>query len=546
MNWKLDQLRSHFRAPRPTCEGTSRRSTHRQPAIEALEGRSLLSLASIASGLLPNFNTPTTTYKADNDLRKYLHKPTNTAFPPYDISIGVVSATGVGQAPVVSNSTIKIVGNVPGNSTVWIAFGPLGYYNQVAFADPSGNFSYETTVPKGVTEIRAFSGSLIRTYGQNFANDYSNIATVKVTNANSIITWDAIALGAIRLANVSAEEASRALAILHVAQYDAIAATTAGTTSFLAHPASVAGASPVAAADSAAATVLQNLFPDQAGTFSLALKDARQGFPVDASLTTGAAVGEAAARQVLAARSNDNSHLVTTAGVIANPNWGQVTPFALTRGSQFRPTAPPTPGTTAFDQALAEVTRVGRINSAVRTNDQSVAALYWNDGAGTATNPGHWNTIAQQIAVRQKSNLLATARLFARLDVAMADAGIASFDAKAAYPVARPISVNQTTDPTWTPLLPTPANPSYVSGHAAYGAAASAVLTATYGPNTRFNTPANIVDRAPVRTFTSFAAAATEDAASRVSGGVNYRFDTTAGSALGASVGKAVLAKFPR
>ena len=552
MNWMLDLLRSDPRPSSTTPSGgdvESRRRTRRQPSVESLEGRSLLSLASIAAGLLPNFNTPTTTYKGNNELLRYLNKPTNQAFPPYDITVGVASATGVGQAPVVSHSKIRIAGTAPGNSTVWIAFGPLGYYNNVVFADAKGNYSLETTVPKGATLIKAFSGSLIRTYGPNYAFDYSNVATVRVTNANSVVTWDAIALGAIRAANVSAEEASRALAIVHVAQYDAILAASGSNTSkaFLVRPTTLAGASPEAAADSAAATVLTSLFPAQAGNFANALTDARAGLPKNAAVTNGTALGQVVGRQVLAARSNDNATLVTAAGIVPNPNWGQVTPFALTSGSQFRPGPPPAAGTSAFDQALAEVTRLGRINSAARTNDQTTAALYWNDGPGTATNPGHWNTIAEQFAVDRKTNLLATARTFATLDVAMADAAIAAGDAKAAYLTPRPMGVIQTTtDSSWAPLLPTPLSPSHVSAHAAYGAAAGEVLGATYGRDVSFQTQPNVIDRTAARTFANFAAAAAEDATSRVDGGVNYRFDTTIGASLGTSVGKMALTKFPK
>ena len=552
MNWMLDLMRSNAPLDRITPTGgvnDRRRSSRHRPTVESLEGRSLLSLASIASGLLPNFNTPTTTPKANNELLHYLSEPKNKVFPPYDISVGVASATGVGQAPVVSNSNIKIVGHVSPNSTVWLAVGRLGYYNNVVFSDAQGNFTYDLTVPKGATLIKVFSGSIVHTYGLNYANNYSNVATVRVTNANSVVTWDAIALGAIRTASLSAEEASRALAILHVAQYDAILASSGSNanSAFLVRPTSSAGASPDAAADSAAATVLTTLFPNQSSNFSSALANSRAGLPNNASVKSGAALGQVVANQVLAARSNDNATVVTSAGVMANPNWGQVTPFALTKSSQFRPGSPPAAETSAFDQALSEVSGLGRINSASRTDDQTTAALYWNDGPGSATNPGHWNTIAQQFAVNRKTNLLATARTFAMLDVAMADAAIASFDAKASYPVPRPISAIQaTTDPSWAPLLPTPLSPSYVSTHAAYGAAASEVLGTTYGRNVSFETQPNLIDKTAARSFTSFAAAATEDANSRIYGGVNYRFDTTTGANLGSLVGKAVVAKFPK
>jgi hypothetical protein len=222
-----------------------------------------------------------------------------------------------------------------------------------------------------------------------------------------------------------------------------------------------------------------------------------------------------------------------------------VTPFALTSGSQFRPPAPPSVGSTAYDQALSEVASLGRINSATRTADQTSAAQFWSDGPNTVTNPGHWNEIAQGQALKRKGSLANDARLFAMLDVAMADAGIATFDAKSAYTTWRPVSAIQETDPSWTPLETTPASPSYVSDHAAFGAAAANILTSEFGSKVEFT---DSVDSASggSRTFSSFAAAALEDGQSRVWAGQNFSYDVQQGQALGDKVGGFVVTRFPK
>ena len=565
MNWMLDLIRSRPRASRSQGLGSAqgqRRRTGKRVAVEALEGRDLMAIGSFFTGLFPNYSSTNSTNVTTAAQLKILRQPPKVSFPPYDISVRVAAVSDPAGTGIVNGPNVTVEGLAPAYSTVWLAYGQLGYFNTVTRANSSGYYLFNATLPSGATQLRVFAESL----GQ----DYSRIATTRVTNANPVVTWDAIALDAIRTANLPADEASRALALVHVAQYDAVAAATKPSSAYLVHPAAIPGASPEAAADAAAATVLMNLFPAQANTFAIELKtdlanlktrpfatdqsyhspialDAAETDPkLAANVENGNALGQLVAQQVLAARSNDRSSLVTTAGVIPNPNWGQVTPFALTSGAQVRPSAPPAVGTSAYDQALGEVTSLGRADSTTRTASQTAAARFWDDPAGTATDPGHWNAIAETVAIRRRTNLLTTARTFAALDVAMADAAIATADAKVAYNSARPIAtIRATTDPTWAPLLATPSTPSYVSAHAAYGAAASTVLAAFDGGNTPFTTAVDTTDDHPSRTFANFAAAATEDAASRVYGGVNFRFDTTAGASLGTAVAKLVQAKFP-
>ena len=92
-------------------------------------------------------------------------------------------------------------------------------------------------------------------------------------------------------------------------------------------------------------------------------------------------------------------------GPAVDASWGGVKAFALTSGSQFRPPAPPSVGSTVYDQALAEVESLGRVNSATRTADQTAAARFWTDGPNTVTNPGHWNEIAEAQTLQRKGSL---------------------------------------------------------------------------------------------------------------------------------------------
>jgi hypothetical protein len=224
-----------------------------------------------------------------------------------------------------------------------------------------------------------------------------------------------------------------------------------------------------------------------------------------------------------------------------DPQWGQVTPFTLASGSQFRPGPPPALTSPEYTAVLNQVESLGGANSTIRTPEQTQIARFWADGSGTETPPGHWNTSAEQVALERHDSLAKDARVFALLDIALADAGIACWDAKYTYNFWRPITAIQTTaDPSWTPLLVTPAFPSYFSGHSTFSAAAATVLSSIYGPNTAFTTSSDALPGV-TRSFPSFQAAAEEAGMSRIYGGIHYSFDNQAGLAVGQQVGNYVL-----
>ncbi len=128
-------------------------------------------------------------------------------------------------------------------------------------------------------------------------------------------------------------------------------------------------------------------------------------------------------------------------------------------------------------------------------------ALFWADGGGTSTPPGHWNQIAMDVGLEQGQNLLQNARMMALLNYALADAGIVSWDAKYAYNIWRPIdairqadsdgNANTIQNGNWTPLISTPSFPSYTSGHSTFSGAAAAVLTELFG-TVAFTTRADV------------------------------------------------------
>ena len=486
------------------------------------------------------------------------YKPATTVkqvYVPYDINPVIESPTDEGGGNIIFQGNVEVGGLTAPFSTIWLAQGTRpGYFTNIAQADLTGHYAFIVPVGTGSTVLRLFA--------ENSTDDYSNIDTVTVNRGNPVVAWDAIALTALKVQAVPAPEAARDLAILHAAQYDAVTDATRSGTPYQVSIAAAKGASGGAAADSAAYTVLTSLFPSQAPLFVAAEKSALAGLVPSNSVTAGVNLGQQVADQTLANRAEDGAARVvslpgsTVPGLwrptapaflpAIDPQFAQVTPFEIAGGSAYRPAAPPGVGTTAYDEALSQVSSLGRVGSTARTANQTAAAYFWNAGAATATvtDPAHWNAIADQASIAGQDTLAKDARLFAQLDFALADSAIAGADSQYSFDEWRPISAVQAVDPTFQPLLTTPSTPSYVSDHAAYANAASTVLTATFGSNHKFT---DSTESATVtRSFASFAAAATEDATSRVWGGVNFSFDTLAGANLGTQVGKAVLAKFPR
>ena len=276
------------------------------------------------------------------------------------------------------------------------------------------------------------------------------------------------------------------------------------------------------AIDTAAAEVLNYLYPDLA-------------------LPAGSSVRGRMIGQALVARAKaDGSDASWTGTVPSGPGYWTPTPPAfappleptagtwrtwnLASGSEFRPGPPP-----AFDSAQfeAEVGEVYAVSLGL-TEAQRATALFWADGAGTVTPPGHWNLIALDLI---RSRLLdddEAAHVLALLNTAQADAFIACWDAKFTYWSVRPVSaIRASLDRTWLPLIATPPFPSYVSGHSTTSGAASTVLAHVFP------------DQA-----STLAALADEAAVSRLYGGIHYASDNAAGLALGRLIGAAALERY--
>jgi VCPO second helical-bundle domain len=382
--------------------------------------------------------------------------------------------------------------------------------------------------------------------------------------ADVVTDWNVIAITAIPTGglNFPAIQGLRILAMTHAAIHDALNAIDRRYKPYdmdrLAEP----GASPEAAVAAAAHDVLVAQIPAQQATLDAAYASSLAGIPDGAAKTRGIAIGQAAAATILALRSADRSNapMAYTPGTgpgawlptppallpAALPGWGQVTPFALSSGAQFRPARP-----AFFDLTSAEYTAdydevksIGDAGSATRAAEQSEIARFWYEGS-----PFGWNRIARNVLAQQSLDQWERARLFALLNFAMADGFIAGFEAKYFYNFWRPVTAiraggtddnpDTIADPAWSSFLVTPNIPDYPSTHSVLGAAAADVLARFFGADSiDFTTTSGAPFPGITRSFTGFSQAARENADSRVFAGIHFRTACQDGLTQGAQVGR--------
>ncbi|MCW2647124.1 MAG: hypothetical protein JWP07_3233 [Pseudonocardiales bacterium] len=351
---------------------------------------------------------------------------------------------------------------------------------------------------------------------------------------------------------------TRSFAILQAAEYDAVVSTTHIGQPYLFKVPAPRDARADAAADQAAHDVLTALYPAATSRIDQQLSTELAAIPDSHGKRDGRRAGATVAQLLVDLRAFDGSAAPPPPFVAGTqpgdyrptpPNfptpvftaWGSITPFLLTSGSQFRPTAPAPVSSPTYATALNQVKALGQDSSTVRTADQTTVAKFW----GSAPIWNTWNQIAQTLLTDQHANLQRAATVFANLDLSVADATIALYDAKYVYHVWRPVTAIRAGNsgynsdiafdpnaPTWNPLAVTAADPSYPGAHSTISAAAATVLVASFGKHQPITVTS---DKMPgvVRTFTNVQAAAVEAGFSRILAGQHTALEDQAGQQLG-------------
>jgi hypothetical protein len=388
-------------------------------------------------------------------------------------------------------------------------------------------------------------------------------------SADEIIDWNNILLDTIRTYSVGPPPASRTLAAMNTAMYDAVNSIARTHQPYHMDLIADPGTSRTVAAAQAAHRVLSGMLPANQATYNAALANSLSSVPDGPGKTAGIELGNTVGAAILALRSTDGAGAMvsytpgtnpgqwrptpTANAPAAAPQWANVAPWAMTSPSQFRNLdGPPALDSAEYTAAFNLVKEIGSATSATRTVDQSNVAWFWAGPAGTSTPVGHWNRITQTVAESQGNTLEENARLFALVSMTEADALISAWDNKYEYNHWRPVTAIREADTDgnpdteadlgWSSFITTPNHPSYIAAHGALSGATGALLADFFGTDDITFTSSTEGFVVPDRTYTSFSQASTEASNSRLYGGIHWSFDNDDGLAAGRALGHHVYA----
>jgi hypothetical protein len=395
-------------------------------------------------------------------------------------------------------------------------------------------------------------------------------AAAPTVRKDPVLRWNEVVLDAIGADDTPPPLAARNLAIVHAAIFDSVNAIYQTH-----HPYSVnlvgrAGQSPEAAAAVAAHRALVTLYPRQVERFDAALDASLEPIPEGPRKTGGIQLGQQVAESILDWRSRDGASTRAAYNPALGPGvwqptparflppllpqWPAVTCFCMRSGTQFRPAGPPRLDSPEYWASYREVKDLGHVKSRTRTAEQTDIAWFWKACEHTPTPPGQWNQIAQIVARQRGNTLQQNARLFALLNLALADAAIMSWDCKYKFNFWRPVHAIRETrvtedpatsgDPNWMPLIETPPFPAYTSGHSSFSGTGARVLANFYGTDNVSFTLTSVSLPGARRSFRSLSQAADEAGMSRIYGGIHWQFDNTDGLTTGRALADYVTQNF--
>jgi hypothetical protein len=390
-------------------------------------------------------------------------------------------------------------------------------------------------------------------------------------STDPVILWNRTLLAIVRTpgAQPATIHPTRSFAILHAAIYDAVNAIDQTHESYAVRVSGVSRqASQDAAADAAAHDVLVALYPPLTNSLDATLQQSLALVQDGVAKSEGIRIGQTVAQAILSLRSNDGANQAPLPYVFGTapgdyqstpPNfpkqpqfthWRNVTPFALKQADQFRPGPPPALTSDRYGDDVNEVQSFGVAGGTAATPDEALTGRFWN---GAIQN--YWNEIAQTASLDRHLTTAQNARLFALLNLSVADSVIAFYDAKYTYNRWRPVTAiraagtdhnsETTPDENWLPEVGnTTPDPAYPGAHAVISAAAAAVLVAVLQRDHLDFVVTSEVLPGVERSFTSFSSSADEATQSRIFAGVHFRNDLTSGHRLGRDIADFVLDHF--
>jgi hypothetical protein len=387
---------------------------------------------------------------------------------------------------------------------------------------------------------------------------------------NTVTRWVEQALEAVREQNVGTPDAGRLYAMVTVAMYDAVnGIDRMHRISRRAHALVPPTNAPLfasrdAAAAAAAHAVLIELTPNQADVLDAALAAEFEmlGGVTQPGVAAGRDWGEFVGREVVTLRENDGATPPETipAGVgpgvhraaFTNAQFRNMVPFGIQSKEPYVSPGPPALTSPEYTAAFNEVKTLGSDQDTDLERDE--ISDFWLAESGTSRETGIWLQAALAVVEQEGTvhSLSATARLFALLGMAIADAVIVSWEAKATYFFWRPTPAiheadtddnpDTVPDPTWTSRIGSAGgSPEHTSGTSTFAGAASTVLAGFYCHDDIAFT--FLTDQASngSRAYSSFSAAAAEAGRSRIYQGIHFEFSNQAGQHQGRGMGTEIV-----
>jgi hypothetical protein len=370
--------------------------------------------------------------------------------------------------------------------------------------------------------------------------------------ADVITDWNTTAQAVMKAANTGGNPATRNLAMMHVAMSDAVNSVQNKYAVYVPAGTPAPGASVEAAAAAAAKAILLQQVPGQKAAIEQAFEASIKGLPDGGARNDGIAIGEKCAAAVIAERVSDGTSAPDTYRPVTSPGvwiptipplfaeYARARPWVMRSADQMRPPPPPDLKSERYARDYNETKDMGAAKSAKRTAEQTAAVKFW-----TQANLGRiWQDAAHMLSEERKLTVAENARLFALLNMGIANTFVIDWDAKFHHNFWRPITAirngdqdgNDATerDAGWAPLNANPMHPEYPSQAAIIAGVSVGILEAVFGANP--STPVvatDVNDRKVRRRYSNIRELADEINNVRVWGGIHFRTSLEVGYDMG-------------
>jgi hypothetical protein len=381
------------------------------------------------------------------------------------------------------------------------------------------------------------------------------VAFASPARADVITDWNQTAIEAMKVASIAGNPWTRNLAMMHVAMSDAVNSVQHKYALYAPGGMMAPAASPEAAAAAAARTILLQQVPSQKALIEQAFEASTKNIPDGSAKKDGVALGEKCAAAVLADRAGDGTAAPNTYRPVTTPGvwipttpplfaeYARAKPWVMKSADQVRPLPAPDLTSEVYARDYNETKEMGAAKSTKRTADQTAAVKFWTqDNLGTV-----WQDAARQLSDAKKLSLAENARLFALLNMGIANTFITDWDAKFTYNRWRPVTAirngdqdgNDATerDAGWTSLNANPMHPEYPAQAAIIAGLCMGVFEGVFGPNPATPIVAtDVMDPKLQRRFANVKLVSDEVQNIRIWGGIHFRTSLEVGYGMGQKI----------